>query len=111
MTLVIAMIDVHRSDRLEKWDKKGVIHQFVNDAASFVDHGWVRRLWSTRDVEQTISHASRNINLARRTGDDVDLHESLPKCAEAVVAFGTIWFLGMKFIVDCGVALRVKSEF
>ena len=78
MALVITMFNMYRSHRLEERDKERVIHQFVNDAASLVDHGRMRRLWSTSDVEKAIAHASRNIDLTRGTGDNVDLHESLP---------------------------------
>lgn len=108
---MITVFDVNRSHRLKERDKERVIHQFIDDTASLVDHGRMRRLWSTSDVEKAIAHASRNINLARGTGDDVDLHESLPQRAEAVVAVGTIRSLGMKFVVNCGVALRVEGEF
>jgi hypothetical protein len=42
---------MQRADRLEKRDKKGVVHQLVDDATGLFKRLGVRRVWPGRDSE------------------------------------------------------------
>lgn len=49
--LIRRAVQVQRGDRLKEGNEERVVHEFVNDAASFIELRRMGRIWATGEVE------------------------------------------------------------